>query len=110
MKKRPKKTPDECAEVEARHEDLLRRLREMIERYRISNTEKHKLRAEEARESASTDSIPLRKSWFEMTREERAADRVRSRDLDRRLLAAIERYRAINGEKRRQREAGESAA
>jgi len=40
-----------------------------------------------------------------MTREERAEDRVRSWDLDRRLLAAIERYRAINAEKRRRREA-----
>jgi len=104
-KKRPKKTPDEWAEVEARHEDILRRLQEMIDRYRIGNTEKHKLRAGEAREGASIDSAPVRKSWFEMTRAERAADRVRSRDLDRRLLAAIERYRAINAEKRRRREA-----
>ncbi len=40
-----------------------------------------------------------------MTRDERAAERARSRDLDRRMLAAIDRYRTINAEKRRQREA-----
>jgi len=40
-----------------------------------------------------------------MTREERAADRALSRDLDRRMLAAIERYREINAEKHGRREA-----
>jgi hypothetical protein len=34
------------------------------------------------------------------TPEERAAELARRRDLDRRLLEAIERYRALNAEKR----------
>ena len=34
------------------------------------------------------------------TPEERAADRARSEDLDRRLLAMIEKYRKLNEEKR----------
>jgi t-SNARE complex subunit (syntaxin) len=42
------------------------------------------------------------------TPEERAAERARSEDLDRRLLAAIERYRRINEQRRR--EAGDSPA
>lgn len=37
------------------------------------------------------------------TPEERAADRARSEDLDRRLLAMIERYRKLSEEKRRER-------
>lgn len=43
------------------------------------------------------------------TPEEIAADRARSEDLDRRLLAMIEKYRAINEEKRRQREGEQTA-
>ena len=35
------------------------------------------------------------------TPEERAAELARRQDLDRRLLEAIERYRAINAEKRK---------
>ena len=34
------------------------------------------------------------------TAEERAADLERSRDLDRRLLAAIERYKELNARRR----------
>ena len=103
-RKRKKRTPEERAAQHARHEDLSRRLQAAIEHYRARADEKRKLPAGGAGEGVSIDSIPVRKSWFEMTREERAADRVRSRDLDRRLLAAIERYRMINAEKRRRRE------
>ena len=39
------------------------------------------------------------------TPEERAAERAYQQDLTRRLQEMIERYRAINAEKRRQREA-----
>jgi hypothetical protein len=42
------------------------------------------------------------------TPEERAAERARHADLLRRLQEMIERYRAINAEKRRRREAGAS--
>ena len=45
-----KKTPEEWAEIEARHEDIMRRLQEMIERYRAINAEKRRRR--EAGESA----------------------------------------------------------
>ena len=47
-KKRPKKTPEEWAVIEARHEDLVRRLQEMIERYRAINAEKRRRREAEA--------------------------------------------------------------
>jgi len=47
----------------------------------------------------------MRKRWIEMSRAERLAERARSRELDRRLLAAIERYRELTAEKRRRREA-----
>jgi hypothetical protein len=100
-----KKTPEERAAERAYQEDLTRRLRGAIEHFRARADEKRRLSAEETAEGAPIDSGPVRKSWFEMTREERAADRARSRDLDRRLRAAIERYRAINAEKRRRREA-----
>ena len=43
-RKRPKKTPEEWAEIDARHEDLTRRLLEMIERYREINAEKRRQR------------------------------------------------------------------
>ena len=43
-RKRPRKTPEEWAEIEARHEDLMRRLAEMIERYRAINAEKRRQR------------------------------------------------------------------
>jgi hypothetical protein len=46
--KRPKKTPEEWAEMEARHEDIQRRLLEMIERYRKINAEKRSEREAEA--------------------------------------------------------------
>jgi ribosome modulation factor len=39
-KKRKKKTPEERAAERAYEEDLDRRLREMIERYRVLNAEK----------------------------------------------------------------------
>ncbi len=48
MKKKPKKTPEEWAEIEARDEDLLRRLQEMIDRYRAINAEKRRRREAEA--------------------------------------------------------------
>jgi hypothetical protein len=44
------------------------------------------------------------------TPEERAAELARHEDIMRRLQEMIERYRALNDEKRRRREAGESAA
>jgi len=44
------------------------------------------------------------------TPEERAAERAYQEDLTRRLQEMIERYRVSNAEKRRRREAGESAA
>ncbi|MBA2295560.1 MAG: hypothetical protein H0W16_10560 [Actinobacteria bacterium] len=40
MKKRRKKTPEERAAERAYREDLDRRLRELIERYRVLNAEK----------------------------------------------------------------------
>ena len=43
------------------------------------------------------------------TPEERAADRARSEDLDRRLLAMIEKYRKLSEEKR-ERDDEQSAA
>ncbi len=42
------------------------------------------------------------------TPEERAAERAYREDLDRRLREAIDRYRKLNAEKRRAREAGAS--
>ncbi len=47
-KKRPKKTPEEWAVIKARHEDIVRRLQEMIERYRAINAEKRRRREAEA--------------------------------------------------------------
>jgi hypothetical protein len=47
-RKRPKRTPEEWAEMEARHEDIQRRLLEMIERYRKINAEKRGRREAEA--------------------------------------------------------------
>ena len=43
-RKRPRKTPEEWAEIQARHEDIMRRLQEMIERYRSINAEKRRAR------------------------------------------------------------------
>ena len=40
MKKRRKMTPEERAAYEAKHEDIMRRLEEMIERYRRINAER----------------------------------------------------------------------
>ena len=40
MKKKRKMTPEERAAWEARHDDLTRRLEEMIERYRAINAER----------------------------------------------------------------------
>ena len=104
MRKMKKKTPEERAAERAYREDLTRRLLSAIQGYRARAEEKRKLRGESG-DSAATINLPLRKSWLEMTPDERAAERARSRDLDRRMLAAIERYRAINAEKRRRREA-----
>ena len=42
-----------------------------------------------------------RKKWTEMTREERAAERARREDLDRRLLETIERLKKSVAEKKR---------
>ena len=44
-RKRPKKTREEWAEIEARHEDLLRRLQETIERYRTINADRRRREA-----------------------------------------------------------------
>ena len=96
-RKRRKKTREEWAEIEARHNDIMRRLREMIERYRARAVESRRLRGEpEPQEGPVT--LPSRKRWTEMSREERAAERARSKDLDRRLLAMIERYRRREAE------------
>lgn len=103
-RKRRKKTPEERAAAQARHDDLTSRLQAAIERYRARTDERRNLRGETAdTNDALTSSV--RKRWSEMSREERLAERARSRDLDRRILAAIERYRTINAEKRRRREA-----
>jgi hypothetical protein len=48
MRKRPRKTPEEWAEITARHEDIMRRLQEMIERYRVLNAERRRRREAEA--------------------------------------------------------------
>lgn len=40
MEKRPKRTPEEREAARARHEDIMRRLEEMIERYRKLNAER----------------------------------------------------------------------
>jgi len=47
-KRKRKKTPEEWAADRARHEDILRRLQEMIERYRAINAEKRRRREAEA--------------------------------------------------------------
>ena len=47
-RKKPKKTPEEWAKIEARHEDIMRRLQEMIERYRVITEEKRRRREAEA--------------------------------------------------------------
>ena len=47
-RKRPRKSPEEMAEIKARHEDLQRRLQEMIDRYREINAEKRRRREAEA--------------------------------------------------------------
>jgi rubrerythrin len=39
-RKKPKKTREELAAMEARHEDIQRRLLEMIERYRVRIAER----------------------------------------------------------------------
>ena len=43
--KRKRKTREEWAVIEARHEDLLRRLQEMIERYRAINADRRRREA-----------------------------------------------------------------
>jgi len=104
MKRKKKKTPEERAAEQARHDDLTSRLQAAIERYRARTDERRKLRGETG-DTGDALTVPVRKSWSEMSRAERLAERARSRDLDRRILAAIERYRTINAEKRRGREA-----
>jgi hypothetical protein len=47
-RKKRKRTPEEWAAERARHEDLMRRLAEMIERYRAINAEKRRRREAEA--------------------------------------------------------------
>ena len=47
-RKRRKRTPEERAAEQAKHEDLTRRLQEMIERYRTINAEKRRQREAEA--------------------------------------------------------------
>lgn len=99
MKKRKKKTtPEERAAARARDEDLTRRLQRAIAHYRARAEGQRRLRGEADRDAAVT--IPVRKGWREMNAEERVAERARSKDLDRRLLAAIERYRRLGEEKR----------
>jgi hypothetical protein len=46
MKKRRKMTPEERAANEAEHQDIMRRLEEMIERYRKLNAERRAAGAE----------------------------------------------------------------
>jgi hypothetical protein len=104
MKKKRKRTPEERATERARHDDLLRRLQAAIDSYRARAEGKRSLRGETDDQDA-TFTVPVRKRWSEMSRAERLAERARSADLDRRLLAAIERYRVLAEEKRRQREA-----
>ena len=103
-KRKRTRTPEERAAERFRHEDLLRRLQAVIDGYRTRAYERRSLRGETG-DQDETITVPVRKSWSEMSRAERLAERARSADLDRRLLAAIERYRAISEEKRRQREA-----
>ena len=103
-KKRNKRTPEERAAERARHEDLTRRLQSAIDGYRARADEKRALRGE-AGDMEETIVLSVRKSWSEMTRDERATERARSRDLDRRLLATIERYRNLAADKRRRPEA-----
>jgi hypothetical protein len=45
--KKRKRTPEERAAEHARHEDIMRRLQEMIERYRSINAEKRRGREAE---------------------------------------------------------------
>jgi len=52
--------------------------------------------------------MAMKKKRPKKTPEERAVERARSEDLDRRLLAAIERYRRMNEERRRAAGDGES--
>jgi competence protein ComGF len=47
-KRKRKRTPEERAADQARHEDIMRRLQEMIERYRTINAEKRRRRQAEA--------------------------------------------------------------
>jgi hypothetical protein len=47
-KKKRKRTPEQRAAEHARHEDIMRRLQEMIEHYRAINAEKRRRREAEA--------------------------------------------------------------
>ena len=100
-RKRKKKTSEELA-AHARQDDLTRRLQLAIDRSR-SRLDERTPREESS--GANRVDPPMRKRWIEMSRAERLAERARSRELDRRLLAAIERYRELTAEKRRRREA-----
>lgn len=102
-RKKRKRTSEEIAAERLRRDDLTRRLQAMIERYRARSEERRRSLGEA--EPLGQSAAPARQSWARMSRGERAAERARSRDLDRRLLAAIDRYRAINAESRRRREA-----
>jgi hypothetical protein len=46
--KKRKRTPEQRAAEHARHEDIMRRFQEMIERYRAINAEKRRRREAEA--------------------------------------------------------------
>lgn len=47
-RRRRKRTPEERAAERARHEDIMRRLQKMIDRYRAINEEKRRRREAEA--------------------------------------------------------------
>jgi hypothetical protein len=85
-KRRKKRTPEERAAELAHSKDLDRRLREMIERYRVLNARRRSERTMEKRRK--------------LTSEERRARRLRHEDLTRRLEQMIERYRRLNAERR----------
>jgi hypothetical protein len=95
MKKR-KRTPEERDAERARQDDLTRRMLAAIERLRARSDKDTPIG--DANDRAEAAAARVRKPWTELSSEERAAERARSRDLDRRLLAAIARYRALNAE------------
>jgi glucuronate isomerase len=97
-----KRTPDERAADEARYQDQMRRLEEMIERYRKLNAERRARRPSRSSFAAAGARLSnaAMKKRRKMTREEREAKRLRHEDLTRRLEETIERYRKLNAERR----------